>query len=77
MVLRWTRLGEDRVVTCQNCGFIADKARPRLATIEELRERLRRERRRAPDRRSCYVIDLLDPRERRLRPRRIRRRVSL
>jgi hypothetical protein len=77
MVLRWTRLGEERVVTCQNCGFVADKARPRLASLSQLRERLWRERRRAPDRRTSYVIELLDPRERRLQPRRIRRRVPL
>ncbi len=76
MVLRWTRLGDgaDKVVTCQNCGFIADRMRPRPLTVDELADRLARERRRARDRRANYVIDPRDPAERRLAPRRVRRR---
>lgn len=74
MVLRWTRLGEERIVTCQNCGFIADRMRPRPATLAELTARLERERRRARDRRRNYVIDPVDPGERRLAARRARRR---
>jgi hypothetical protein len=73
MVLRWTRVGEDKVVTCQNCGFIADRLRPRPVTLDELYARLRRERRRA-DRRRNYVIEPSDPSERRLAARRMRRR---
>ncbi len=42
MVLRWTQLGDERVVTCQNCGFLADKARPRVTTREALVERFER-----------------------------------
>src|SRR5262245_57063180 len=49
MVLRWTRLADGKVITCQNCGFIADKARPRLRDLAELRRRLQRERRIARD----------------------------
>jgi len=74
MVLRWTRLGDAKIVTCQNCGFIADRMRPRPLTVEELAERLARERRRARDRRLNYVIDPRDPAERRAEPRRVRRR---
>lgn len=65
MVLRWTRLGHGRVVTCQNCGFIADKARPRPRTLEELEAILTRERRRERERRRNYVIEPGDPNERR------------
>jgi hypothetical protein len=68
MVLRWTKLGPTeagRVVTCQNCGFIADKARPRPRTVEELQRILERERRRARERRHNYVIEPSDPAERR------------
>jgi hypothetical protein len=75
-VLRWTRLATTRVVTCQNCGFIADRARPQPRDLDELRLRLARERR-ARDRRSNYVIDPADPAERRQQPRRARRRVSV
>ncbi len=67
LVLRWTRLGESRVVTCQNCGFLADRARPRPRTIEALQERLARERR-DRERRRNYVIELADPAERRTAP---------
>jgi NMD protein affecting ribosome stability and mRNA decay len=76
MVLRWTRLGTSakKIITCQNCGFIADRMRPRPLTVDELEDRLARERRRARDRRSNYVIDPRDPAERRLEPRRVRRR---
>src|SRR5258708_39782736 len=45
IVLRWTKVGTQRIVTCQNCGFVADKARPRPRTVEELHERMLRERR--------------------------------
>jgi hypothetical protein len=75
VVLRWTQLGGQRVVTCQNCGFLADKARPRITTREELVARMERERRRA-DRRRTYVVDAEDPAERRGGPRRSRRRVA-
>jgi hypothetical protein len=71
--LRWTQLGEDRTVTCQNCGFLADKARPRVRSREELVERLERERRRA-ERRRNYVVEPEDPAERRARARRNKRR---
>jgi hypothetical protein len=77
IVLRWTRLAAEKIVTCQNCGFIADKSRPRLENVDALRARLERERRRARDRRRNYVIDSDDPAEQRHRPRRVRRRVSL
>jgi hypothetical protein len=70
LVLRWTRLGASRVVTCQNCGFIADKARPRARTLEELRTLLTRERRLARERRKNYVIEPGDPAERRAQLRR-------
>jgi hypothetical protein len=73
VVLRWTRIGGSKVVTCQNCGFLADRARPKPRSVDELKERLARERRLA-DRRRNYVIDPLDPAERRVRPRRVRRR---
>jgi hypothetical protein len=74
VVLRWTRLGSGRAVTCQNCGFLADRLRPRPRTLDELKERLGRERRRARDRRRNYVIEPNDPAERRQAPRRMRRR---
>jgi hypothetical protein len=77
IVLRWTRLAEARIVTCQNCGFVADKSRPRPEDVEALRARLERERRRGRDRRRNYVIDADDPAERRHDARRVRRRVSL
>jgi len=72
MILRWTQLGDDRVVTCQNCGFLADKARPRVTTRNELIARLERERRRL-DRRRNYVVEPEDPAERRVVLRRTRR----
>jgi hypothetical protein len=65
IVLRWTRVGAERVVTCQNCGFVADKARPRPRTIAELKLVLQRERRQARERRRNYVVDPVDPAERR------------
>jgi hypothetical protein len=74
MVLRWTRLSDERVITCQNCGFIADRARPKPRDLGELKKRLARERRLARDRRRNYVVDPLDPAERRLKARRTRRR---
>ena len=70
VVLRWTQLGGERLVTCQNCGFLADKTRPRVATREELILRLERERRRN-DRRRNYVVEPEDPAERRALSRRI------
>jgi hypothetical protein len=74
--LRWTRIGETRVVTCQNCGFVADRARPKPRDLDDLKQRLERERRRARDRRRNYVIDNDDPAEKRTRPRRVRRRTT-
>jgi len=74
MVLRWTRLTDEKVITCQNCGFIADKARPKPRDLAELKKRLARERRLARDRRRNYVIDPQDPTERRWSARRTRRR---
>jgi hypothetical protein len=74
IVLRWTKLGSARIVTCQNCGFVADKARPRPRTVEELRERMLRERRQARERRRNYVVEPSDPAERRRALRRARRR---
>ena len=65
MVLRWTRLGQGRVITCQNCGFVADKARPRPRTLDELGAILTRERRRERERRRNYVVEPGDPKERR------------
>jgi hypothetical protein len=73
VVLRWTRVGSGRIVTCQNCGFLVDKLRPRARDLAELRARFRRERR-LNDRRKSYVIDGDDPDERRVAPRRLRRR---
>jgi len=75
-LLRWTRLGVGRVVTCHNCGFLVDHARPRPSTEAEVRELFERERR-AADRRKSYVIDSDDPAERRRVVRRRRRRVSV
>jgi hypothetical protein len=77
MVLRWTKVGQVRVITCQNCGFIADRARPRPTDLDELKARLERERRRARDRRRNYVIEPSDPKEQRLTARRVRRRSSI
>jgi hypothetical protein len=76
MVLRWTRVGDERVVTCQNCGFIADRLRPRPDSVDALQLTFARERRAVRDRRRNYVIDPVDPGERRLSTRRHRRRVS-
>ena len=76
MVLRWTQVGLERVITCQNCGFIADRARPRPASLDDLKTRLERERRRARDRRRNYIIETA-PSERRLAARRARRRVPI
>jgi hypothetical protein len=72
LVLRWTKAGGERAVTCQNCGFVADKARPRAATIDELTFLLRRERRQGRERRRNYVMEG-DGSERRRLPRRKRR----
>jgi hypothetical protein len=76
VVLRWTCIGEERLVTCQNCGFIADRMRPRPATIEELRARAKRERRLA-NRRRNFIVEPLDPAERRVRGRRVKRRIPI
>ena len=76
IVLRWTRLGDSKVVTCQNCGFLADRMRPRATTEAELLSRLTRERRDARDRRRNYIIDPEDPKERRAFARRVRRRAT-
>ena len=76
MVLRWTQLGTVRVVTCQNCGFIADRMRPRPRTLDDLKARLARERR-LQSRRRNFVVDPLDPVERRLAARRVRRRLPI
>lgn len=65
MVLRWTRLGPGRVITCQNCGFIVDKARPRPRTLEEVRALLTRDRRRERERRCNYTVETANPQERR------------
>lgn len=76
LVLRWTKLGATRAVTCQNCGFIADKARPRPRTLDELRALLTRERRVARERRRNYVVEPGDPAERRQKLRRRGRTTS-
>jgi hypothetical protein len=65
IVLRWTRVGSTRAVTCQNCGFIADKARPRPRSLDELRKLLERERRASRERRRNYIVEPSDPKERR------------
>lgn len=65
IVLRWTRVGGARAVTCQNCGFIADKARPRPRSLDELRTLLERERRATRERRRNYIVEPSDPKERR------------
>jgi hypothetical protein len=65
IVLRWTRVGGTRTVTCQNCGFIADKARPRPRSLAELSALLKRERRWSRERRRNYVVEPGDPKERR------------
>src|SRR4051812_1811018 len=75
-VLRWTRIGGGRQVTCQDCGFIADRMRPRPRTVDDLRERLARDRRLA-DRRRNFVVDPLDPAERRLGGRGLKRRIPI
>jgi hypothetical protein len=75
VVLRWTQLGRERVITCQNCGFLADKTRPRVGDTNELLGRLERERRRL-DRRRNYVVEPDDPEERRATTRRARRRAE-
>ncbi|MGZ3406588.1 MAG: hypothetical protein ACXVAN_09120 [Polyangia bacterium] len=74
IVLRWTKVGATRAVTCQNCGFVADKARPRPRSLDELRELLKRERRLLRERRRNYVIEPADPSERRHALRRGRKR---
>jgi hypothetical protein len=73
-VLRWTKVGVGREVTCQNCGFLADRLRPKAQTLDELKLQLDRERRQAGDRRHNYIIDPEDPSERRAGPRRRARR---
>lgn len=75
VILCWTQLGEERVVTCQNCGFLADKARPRVTSSSDLRRWMERERRRL-ERRRNYVVEPEDPAERRTSTRRSRRRVD-
>jgi hypothetical protein len=77
IVLRWTRLQSGRVVTCQNCGFLADRMRPRPSSADELRARLERERRAGRDRRRNYIIEPDDPGERRVAARRVRRRAKM
>ena len=76
VVLRWTQLGDERVVTCQNCGFLADKTRPRVTSRAELMRRMERERRRL-ERRLNYVVEPEDPSERRAAARRSRRRATV
>ena len=61
-------------MTCQNCGFIADKARPRPRTLDELAALLQRERRLSRERRRNYVVEPADPNERRAGLRRGKRR---
>jgi len=75
IVLRWTRVGTKRVVTCQNCGFVADKARPRPGSLDELKALMARERRQGRERRNNYVIEPADPAERRQALRRVGRRL--
>ena len=75
VVLRWTQVGDERVVTCQNCGFLVDKARPRVTGSDDLLRRMARERRRL-DRRRNYVVDPEDPSERRERTRRATRKAK-
>jgi len=77
IVLRWTKVAAERVVTCQNCGFVADKARPRPRTLDELRLLLSRERRQERERRRNYIIDSGDPGERRGALRRAGRRARI
>lgn len=74
IVLRWTKVGSARIVTCQNCGFVADKTRPRPRSVEELQERMLRERRESRERRRNYVVEPSDPAERRRALRRAGRR---
>lgn len=72
-VLRWTKVGVDKVIMCQNCGFLSDKVRPKAGSLEELYARFGRERRRTYDRRRNYAIDQQDPAERRIAMRRVNR----
>ena len=65
IVLRWTRVGGARAVTCQNCGFIADKARPRPRSLDELRQLLARERRAAASGGATTSSSRAIPKERR------------
>ena len=60
ILLRWTRLAAGRVLTCHNCGHVADVTRPLLADVEALRQRLAREQRSRRDRRQPGS-PLLDP----------------
>ena len=45
ILLRWTRLPSALVVTCFNCGHVADFAEPRVQDIPSLRALLQRDRR--------------------------------
>ena len=74
IVLRWTKMGATRAITCQNCGFVADKARPRPRSLDELRRLLERERRATRERRRNYIVEPSDPKERRTTLRRGSRR---
>jgi hypothetical protein len=74
-VLRWTKAGDEKAVTCQNCGFIADRLRPRPDSLAKLRAALRRERRDA-DRRKSWILGASAPSSERRGLVRRRRRIA-
>ena len=57
MLLRWTRLPTGLVLTCHNCGHVADHARPRVRDVPMLRDLLTRERRATERRENTILVD--------------------
>ena len=68
ILLRWTALATGRVLTCYNCGHVADVTSPKLADVPALKAQLARERRGLDRRRTGGpVVDGAGGRRKRVR----------
>ncbi|MSP61046.1 MAG: hypothetical protein EXR72_12020 [Myxococcales bacterium] len=57
MILRWARLAVGRVLTCYNCGHVADNARPKVQDVPALRDLMTRDRRTDDRRKGLIRLD--------------------
>jgi hypothetical protein len=67
ILLRWARLRVGRVLTCWNCGHVADQAKPRPLDVPALRALLTRDRRASDRRNKTMTTDGASGRRRRIR----------